>query len=115
MTPLRPGDRVALLVPGSLTYLEAVHRLLTAGIVPIPLDPRLTTFERDRILAGLTPALEVTDDLTLAELLATLPAPGLPLARPMHCTSGTTGTPTSAALMVSLQMGPPIVAPNTLP
>ncbi|GAB4007351.1 class I adenylate-forming enzyme family protein [Nocardioides ultimimeridianus] len=93
MTPLRPGDRVALLVPGSLAYLDAVHRLLTAGIVPIPLDPRLTAPERARILSGLDPALEVTDDDALAELLATLPAPGLPLARPMHCTSGTTGTP----------------------
>ncbi|HWU23805.1 MAG TPA: AMP-binding protein [Nocardioides sp.] len=93
MTPLRPGDRVALLVPGSLAYLEAVHRLLTAGIVPIPLDPRLTASERARILAGLSPAVEVTDDATLAEVVATLPEPGLPLARPMHCTSGTTGTP----------------------
>ena len=48
MTPLHPGDRVALLVPGSVAYLDAVHRMLTAGIVPIPLDPRLTASERER-------------------------------------------------------------------
>ena len=39
---LREGDRVALLVPGSLDYLDAVLGFLAAGVVPIPLDPRLT-------------------------------------------------------------------------
>ncbi|MCL2542911.1 MAG: AMP-binding protein [Nocardioidaceae bacterium] len=93
MTSLGPGDRVALLVPGSTLYLDAVHRMLAAGVVPIPLDPRLTDDERGRILAGLRPTLEVTDEQALLDLLMTLPPPGLPLARPMHCTSGTTGTP----------------------
>jgi long-chain acyl-CoA synthetase len=87
------GGRVALLVPGSVRYLDVVHRLLTAGIFPIPLDPRLTTAERERILAGLDPDLVVDDEAALARLAATLPPPGLPRARPMHCTSGTTGTP----------------------
>ena len=45
------GDRVALLVPGSHAYLDAVLRLLAAGVFPIPLDPRLTASERERILA----------------------------------------------------------------
>ncbi|MEV5003091.1 class I adenylate-forming enzyme family protein [Nocardioides sp. LML1-1-1.1] len=90
---LRPGDRVALLVPGSLDYLDAVHRLLTAGVFPIPLDPRLTDSERERILAGLAPTATITTETALAGLRATLPAPGLPLGRPMHCTSGTTGVP----------------------
>lgn len=90
---LRPGDRVALLVPGSLDYLDAVHRLLTAGVFPIPLDPRLTDSERERILAGLVPTAAITTEAALAGLRATLPAPGLPLGRPMHCTSGTTGVP----------------------
>jgi long-chain acyl-CoA synthetase len=93
MTPLRPGDRVALLVPGSAAYLDAVHRMLTAGIVPIPLDPRLTAYERERILSGLTPATTVESEAGLAALAGSLPAPGLPVLRPMHCTSGTTGTP----------------------
>jgi long-chain acyl-CoA synthetase len=68
-------------------------RLLTAGIFPIPLDPRLTDFERDRILTGLDPTLVVDDEASLTALAATLPPPGLPRGRPMHCTSGTTGTP----------------------
>lgn len=90
---LDEGDRVALLVPGSHAYVDAVHRLLTAGVFPIPLDPRLTETERARILAGLVPTLVVTSEAQLAGLLAVLPPPGLPLGRPMHCTSGTTGVP----------------------
>lgn len=92
--PLLEGDRVALLVPGSPAYLDAVLGLLAAGVVPIPLDPRLTAYERERILAPLSPALVVTDGSALDALLADFPASrGLPRARPMHCTSGTTGTP----------------------
>lgn len=90
---LSTGDRVALLVPGSHAYVDAVHRLLTAGVFPIPLDPRLTDSERARILAGLDPTLVVTSEAELADLLAVLPPAGLPLGRPMHCTSGTTGVP----------------------
>jgi len=90
---LSRGDRVALLVPGSLAYLDAVISLVVRGIVPIPLDPRLTQHERDRILADLEPALVVTDEAELAAL-ATGWAPGdVPFVRPMHVTSGTTGSP----------------------
>ena len=98
MTPLLRGDRVALLVPATAAYVETVLALLARGIVPIPLDPRLTDHERRRMLAGLDPTLVVTDEVVLADLLAThrpdAPVTAwLPLARPMHCTSGTTGTP----------------------
>lgn len=90
MSALRRGDRVALLVPGSVAYVEAVLGLLADGVVPIPLDPRLTPYERERVLADLEPTLVVTEPERLAEA----PRPhGLPLARPMHVTSGTTGTP----------------------
>jgi long-chain acyl-CoA synthetase len=93
-TRLREGDRVALLVSPSLEYLDVVVGLLAAGVVPIPLDPRLTTFERERILAGLSPTLQVTTTEHLGELHEAYPDHrGLPRARPMHCTSGTTGTP----------------------
>ncbi len=84
---------MALLVPGSHAYLDAVIRLLTAGVFPVPLDPRLTASERERILAGLDVTLVVADDQALTRLAATLPPAGLPRGRPMHCTSGTTGTP----------------------
>lgn len=90
---MSPGSRVALLVPGSQTYLDTVLGLLATGVVPIPLDPRLTTHERDRILAGLEPTLVVEGDDALAALASAYAEPGLPRARPMHVTSGTTGTP----------------------
>ena len=90
---LQAGDRVALLVPGSHAYVDAVLSLLVRGVVPIPLDPRLTAHERERILADLDPTLVVDDETGLAAL-DTGWAPGdVPLARPMHVTSGTTGTP----------------------
>lgn len=92
VTPER-GDRVALLVPGSRDYVDAVWRLLTVGALPIPLDPRLTPAERGRILGPLEPTHVIEDDAALDAVRALLPAPGLPLARPMHCTSGTTGVP----------------------
>lgn len=87
------GDRVALLVPGSRRYLEAVLRLLTVGAFPIPLDPRLTRDERRRVLDDLDPTGVVTTEADLGALVASLPEPGLPRGRPLHCTSGTTGTP----------------------
>ncbi len=90
---LGEGDRVALLVAGSPTYLDVVLGLLAVGVVPIPLDPRLTSHERERILAGLGPTLVVVDDAVLSDLAAAYPPGGLPRARPMHVTSGTTGTP----------------------
>lgn len=87
---LTEGARVALLVPGSHAYLAAVTGLLVEGMFPIPLDPRLTAYERERILAHLDPDLVVEDE----DGLAGLPQrSGLPRARPMHVTSGTTGTP----------------------
>ncbi len=88
------GDRVALLVSPSPAYLDVVIGLLAAGVVPIPLDPRLTSFERERILSDLSPIQLVTTEDALADLRAAYPDHrGLPRARPMHCTSGTTGTP----------------------
>jgi long-chain acyl-CoA synthetase len=90
MDGLHEGDRVALLVPGSHAYLEVVLSLLARGVLPIPLDPRLTAYERDRILGTLAPDLVVDSEDQLAGLRVSR---GLPLARPMHVTSGTTGTP----------------------
>lgn len=92
---LRPGDRLALSLPGSTTYLSVVLGALRAGIVPVPLDPRLTAYERDRILADVSPALLIEDQGEL-ESLTDGPSAALaqfPLARPMHMTSGTTGRP----------------------
>jgi long-chain acyl-CoA synthetase len=92
---LHEGDRVALVVPGSLLYVDAVMSLLAAGVFPIPLDPRLTSYERERILASLEPQLVVEDEATLRSFVdpAVAPVDRLPRGRPIHVTSGTTGTP----------------------
>ncbi|HSV38641.1 MAG TPA: class I adenylate-forming enzyme family protein [Nocardioidaceae bacterium] len=91
---LSSGDRVALMVPGSVTYVEAVIGLLSAGVIPVPMDPKLTSAERERLLPYIDPAMIVTAPTQLAELHERFGTrDGLPLARPMHLTSGTTGAP----------------------
>lgn len=93
---LRPGDRVALLVPGSPSYVDLVILATRQGVVPVPLDPRLTEREQAAILADVDPVLVVRSPDDLAAVRALLdPAPPspVPLVRPMHLTSGTTGTP----------------------
>ena len=94
--PLDRGDRVALQLRGSTAYVEVVVGLLAAGVLPVPLDPQLTEVERARILEDVTPALVVDTEEALAALHASIPPEqrrGLPLGRPMHVTSGTTGRP----------------------
>ena len=90
------GDRVAFLLPGSREYVEVALLALRQGVVPVPLDPRLTERERSAVLADVAPALVVEDLEGLRALAAALdgaPTSPVPLARPMHLTSGTTGAP----------------------
>jgi long-chain acyl-CoA synthetase len=93
---LREGSRIALLVPGSVAYVEVVLALLGAGMFPVPLDPKLTGSERTRILEVVRPD-RVVDSADGFDLLVSNasehPRGRIPLCRPMHCTSGTTGTP----------------------
>jgi long-chain acyl-CoA synthetase len=90
---LRTGDRVAFLLPGSTGLLSAVLGALRTGIVPVMLDPSLTPSERAQVLDDAAPSLVVDAPDALAALLSGEPAElaGVPLARPMHYTSGTTG------------------------
>ena len=92
---LSEGARVALLVPGSLEYVEVVMTLLVRGVFPIPLDPSLTQAERTRVLAPLRPDLVVDTEALLRQIHGHLPHDrgAVPRGRPIHCTSGTTGTP----------------------
>ena len=88
------GARVALLLPGSVAYVELVIALLARGVFPVPMDPKLTPSERDGLLADLDPALVLTEQADVERLLADLgPSTGAPLGRPIHLTSGTTGRP----------------------
>jgi long-chain acyl-CoA synthetase len=82
---------VALLLPGSAAYVDLVIDLLAAGVFPVPLDPRLTAAERAGILEDVDPSL-VVESWEQAPTLASHPG-RLPLGRPMHVTSGTTGRP----------------------
>ena len=91
---LSRGDRVALLVPGSVAFVALVLALLRRGVFPIPMDPRLTQAERRPLLADLEPHHVVTDPAEVPALLGELgPGDGVPLGRPIHITSGTTGHP----------------------
>jgi acyl-CoA synthetase (AMP-forming)/AMP-acid ligase II len=90
---LEPGDRVGFCVGSSANLLCAVLGALRRGIVPVLLNATLLPAERDELLDDADPALCVLDDAALAALCDGPPvelAP-VPLARPMHYTSGTTG------------------------
>ena len=92
---LSEGDRLVLSLSGSSEYVSVVLGATRSGVVPVPLDPRLTAYERDAIVADVEPALVVE---TQDALEALLDGPQgeidrWPRCRPMHFTSGTTGRP----------------------
>jgi long-chain acyl-CoA synthetase len=102
---LAAGDRVAVLLPPSAGLLATVLGALRLGVIPVVLDPALPAAERAQLLDDCRPSLIVEDTATLDRLLAG-PAAGpgvaleagldahlapVPLGRPMHYTSGTTG------------------------
>jgi long-chain acyl-CoA synthetase len=89
------GDRIVLTLPGSPNYVNVVLAATRTGVVPVPLDPRLTPHEVAQIVDDVEPSLVVTTQAELDDLLAG-PESELaawPLCRPMHFTSGTTGRP----------------------
>jgi long-chain acyl-CoA synthetase len=91
---LQSGDRVAFVCANSVELLCAMLGSARVGIAPVPLNPALLDEERAVILDNADPAM-VIGPAELAEL-AEGPAVDLapaPLVRPMHYTSGTTGTP----------------------
>lgn len=89
------GDRVAVCLPSSAGALAVVLGALRTGVVPVVLNPTLLPAERDLLLADAEPTLVVGDDAAVAALLDGPPADlsPVPLARPMHYTSGTSGRP----------------------
>jgi long-chain acyl-CoA synthetase len=91
---LKAGDRVAMSTSGTAAMLSAVLGLLRVGIIPVVLNSALLEHERAELLLNADPAFTI-DDAVLAQLLEGPPAElaAVPLARPMHYTSGTSGTP----------------------
>jgi long-chain acyl-CoA synthetase len=92
---LSEGDRLVLSLSGSVDYVSVVLGATRSGIVPVPLDPRLTAYERDAILRDVAPAHIVDSPADLDALLHGRPADldSWPRCRPMHFTSGTSGRP----------------------
>jgi acyl-CoA synthetase (AMP-forming)/AMP-acid ligase II len=90
-TGLRTGDRLVVSAAASPALLAAVLGALRSGIVPVVLDPELPPAERAALVDDADPALDLGDDP--ARLLGDPEAElaDVPLARPMHYTSGTTG------------------------
>ncbi|TFV92242.1 AMP-dependent synthetase [Blastococcus sp. CT_GayMR20] len=85
------GDRVLVSAAASPALLAVVLGALRTGIVPVVLDPALPAAERSALAEDADAALDVGEDPArlLGEAEADLAE--VPLARPMHYTSGTTG------------------------
>ncbi len=92
---LRPGDRVAFALPTSPELLAAVLGAARTGVVPVLLNAALLDAEIDDLVADADPQLTVRTRHDLARLLdgTEHDLADVPLARPMHYTSGTSGTP----------------------
>lgn len=89
---VRRGDRLLVSASASPALLAVVLGALRTGVVPVVLDPGLPAAERAALAEDADPALDVGDDP--ARLLTGSEEAELadvPLARPMHYTSGTTG------------------------
>ncbi len=90
----RPGDRVVFVVTPSEDLVAGVLGAAASGIVPVVLNPHLLLHERDALTRDADPVV-VLGDGELAELMGSTPTAiaDVPLVRPMHYTSGTSGRP----------------------
>jgi acyl-CoA synthetase (AMP-forming)/AMP-acid ligase II len=114
---LRPGDRVALLLPNGLQMAEAYFGTARAGVVAVPLNTRWAPAELAFALKDAEPRLVIADAEWARELPETVPTvtaaewarrvdaasahdPGIVVAEADPCvimyTSGTTGKPKGA-------------------
>ena len=113
---LAAGDRVGVVAGSCADLLCVVLGALRTGVVPVVLNPALLPAERDALLADADVALTLDDagvaalaagegvgaggagttaaiERATAAAAAAVELAPWPLARPMHYTSGTTGTP----------------------
>ncbi|MGY1771359.1 class I adenylate-forming enzyme family protein [Blastococcus sp. SYSU D00813] len=89
---VRRGDRLLVSAAASPALLAVVLGALRTGVVPVVLDPALPAGERAELAADADPALDVgAEPGRLLEDTAEAELADVPLARPMHYTSGTTG------------------------
>lgn len=92
---LSAGDRVVISIESSWLLVAATWACISRRLIPVPVDPRLSPSELAVILGQVSPALVLDDTALLERWLANQPEPvtDVPACRPMHFTSGTTGTP----------------------
>lgn len=91
----RSGDRVVFCLGSSSDLICAVLGAARVGMIPVLLNATLTDAERDSLMADAQPTLAVLAESELSPLFDGSPAElsRYPLTRPMHYTSGTTGSP----------------------
>ena len=91
---VRPGDRVALVLPNHWNFAAAMLGVWKLGATAAPLSPLLKSEERDAILADVDPALVVERVEARAGVWSTAPEG----AAPAHFgySSGSTGRPKGA-------------------
>jgi acyl-CoA synthetase (AMP-forming)/AMP-acid ligase II len=89
---VRPGDRIAIVAENRPEYVPLATGALRSGIVPVPVNVHLADAERERIVSDAQVALVVDDD-SWPDWSSGAPTElaDVPLGRPMHYTSGTTG------------------------
>jgi O-succinylbenzoic acid--CoA ligase len=51
---VRPGGRVAIALPPGIAFAQAMHACFLLGAVAVPIDIRLSSAERERLIAGAT-------------------------------------------------------------
>src|SRR6476660_7421552 len=51
----RAGDRLAILLPNELQYIELVYACAWLGVIAVPLNTRLSAIEIDHILTNASP------------------------------------------------------------
>ena len=85
------GDRILVSAAASPALLAVVLGALRSGVVPVVLDPGLPEAERAALAEDADPALDVGRDPAALLGDAEAELAGVPLARPMHYPSGTTG------------------------
>jgi long-chain acyl-CoA synthetase len=93
---LRPGDRLAVVMPNRWQLVVAVLGGLKAGLTVAPLDPLLKPEERAEVVADLKPALVLDEVRAEPAEWTTRAAPVAPAL--VLYTSGSTGRPKGALL-----------------
>lgn len=89
------GDRLGLCLPTSARLLHAIGGALRSGVIPVVANHQLLADERAVIRDDADVKWWIDDEAELAALFDGTPGglADVPLGRPMHYTSGTTGRP----------------------